>query len=209
MTKIEYVEDAPFVYVVDDDEDVRGGVTDLFRSVGLNVKNYPSTRDFLADTLPDRPSCLVLDVRLPGESGLEFQSRLNATGARLPIIFISGHADVPMSVQAMKSGAVDFLPKPFREQELLDAVSGALRVDAQRRREERDLDELRQLAAQLTPREVEVLKAVDRGLLNKQIAFEMGIAEITVKMHRSSAFRKLKARSVADMIQKVRRLALK
>ncbi|MEA1648030.1 response regulator transcription factor [Nitrospirillum sp. BR 11164] len=209
MTQSEPAENSPIVYIVDDDEDVRGGVTDLFCSVGLPVKNYASTQAFLADILPDRPSCLILDVRLPGESGLEFQARLNAAGTRLPIIFISGHADVPMSVQAMKSGAVDFLPKPFREQELLDAVSAALRADAKRRVEERDMDELRLLASQLTPREVEVLRAVDRGLLNKQIAHELGIAEITVKIHRSSAFRKLKAKSITDLVQKVRRLDLR
>ncbi|MGR3782016.1 MAG: response regulator transcription factor [Albimonas sp.] len=197
------------VMIVDDDPLVRDSLGDLFRSVGIEVACYASTRDLIAAGLPDRTSCLVLDVRMPGESGLDFQARLRAQGSAPPIIFITGHADVPMSVRAMRLGAVNFLPKPFRDQELLDAVSEALRDDAVRRAADAEMQELRRLAEALTPREIEVLQGVDRGLLNKQIAWELGIAEITVKMHRSSAFRKLKARTVADLIHKARLLDLR
>jgi len=197
------------VMIVDDDPLVRDSLGDLFRSVGIEVACYASTRDLIAAGLPDRTSCLVLDVRMPGESGLDFQARLRAQGSAPPIIFITGHADVPMSVRAMRLGAVNFLPKPFRDQELLDAVSEALRDDAVRRAADAEMQELRRLAEALTPREIEVLQGVDRGLLNKQIAYELGIAEITVKMHRSSAFRKLKARTVADLIHKARLLDLR
>ena len=197
------------VMIVDDDPLVRDSLSDLFRSVGIEVACYASTRDLIAAGLPDRTSCLVLDVRMPGESGLDFQARLRAQGSAPPIIFITGHADVPMSVRAMRLGAVNFLPKPFRDQELLDAVSEALRDDAVRRAADAEMQELRRLAEALTPREIEVLQGVDRGLLNKQIAWELGIAEITVKMHRSSAFRKLKARTVADLIHKARLLDLR
>ena len=197
------------VMIVDDDPLVRDSLGDLFRSVGIEVACYASTRDLIAAGLPDRTSCLVLDVRMPGESGLDFQARLRAQGSAPPIIFITGHADVPMSVRAMRLGAVNFLPKPFRDQELLDAVSEALRDDAVRRAADAEMQELRRLAEALTPREIEVLQGVDRGLLNKQIAYELGIAEITVKMHRSSAFRKLKARTVADLIHKARLLYLR
>lgn len=198
----------PTVIVVDDDDDLRASLEDLFCSVGLRVVSHGTTSDFLARGIPDGPCCLVLDVRMPEESGLELQSKLNSSGARLPIIFITGHADVPMTVRAMRSGAVNFLPKPFRDQELLDAVWEALRSDAERKRAEHSQDELKKLAESLTPREVEVLRALDRGLLSKQIAHELGIAEITVKMHRSNAFRKLRATTVTDMIQKVRSLNL-
>ena len=197
------------VMIVDDDPLVRDSLGDLFRSVGIEVACYASTRDLIAAGLPDRTSCLLLDVRMPGESGLDFQARLRAQGSAPPIIFITGHADVPMSVRAMRLGAVNFLPKPFRDQELLDAVSEALRDDAVRRAADAEMQELRRLAEALTPREIEVLQGVDRGLLNKQIAYELGIAEITVKMHRSSAFRKLKARTVADLIHKARLLDLR
>lgn len=197
------------VMIVDDDPLVRDSLGDLFRSVGIEVACYASTRDLIAAGLPDRTSCLVLDVRMPGESGLDFQARLRAQGSAPPIIFITGHADVPMSVRAMRLGAVNFLPKPFRDQELLDAVSEALCDDAVRRAADAEMQELRRLAEALTPREIEVLQGVDRGLLNKQIAWELGIAEITVKMHRSSAFRKLKARTVADLIHKARLLDLR
>ena len=197
------------VMIVDDDPLVCDSLGDLFRSVGIEVACYASTRDLIAAGLPDRTSCLVLDVRMPGESGLDFQARLRAQGSAPPIIFITGHADVPMSVRAMRLGAVNFLPKPFRDQELLDAVSEALCDDAVRRAADAEMQELRRLAEALTPREIEVLQGVDRGLLNKQIAYELGIAEITVKMHRSSAFRKLKARTVADLIHKARLLDLR
>jgi FixJ family two-component response regulator len=197
------------IFVVDDDAMIRESLVDLFGSVGLHAEAFPSTRAFLDAQRREVPSCLVLDVRMPEESGLDLQRRMNDQGVRIPIIFITGHADVPMSVRAMKLGAVNFLPKPFRDQELLDAVGEALRTDAEQRAAEAGTAELRKLAERLTPRELDVLKAVDRGLLNKQIAYELGIAEITVKMHRSSAFRKLKATTVADMIQKVRALNLR
>ena len=198
----------PLVMVVDDDADVRNSISDMFASVGIEAIGYGSTADFLHATAPDRPSCLVLDLRLPGSSGLELQAQLAAAGIRIPIIFITGHADVPTSVRAMKAGALDFLPKPFREQELLDAVSNALRHDVARREAARERNGVRELAQSLTPREIDVLRGVARGLLSKQIAYELGITEITVKMHRSSAGRKLKSVSVADMIRKVELLAL-
>jgi FixJ family two-component response regulator len=194
--------DRPIVLIVDDDAAMRAGITDLLRSVNIEASSYESTGDLLANGVPDRPCCLVLDVRLPGMSGLEFQDKLSELNVRCPIIFITGFADVPMSVRAMKAGAIDFLAKPFRDQELLDAVASAIRADTARRQNDRELRELRDLAAQLSPREAEVIRAVGRGLLNKQIAFELNIAEITVKMHRSSAFRKLKAISTVDLVRK-------
>lgn len=199
---------SPLVIVIDDDAGIRASLEDLFLTVGLEAVCYPTTAAFLETGLPERQSCLVLDVRLPQESGLDLQSRLVKLGAQLPIVFITGHADVPMTVRAMKLGAVNFLAKPFRDQELLEAVWEALRKDEERREAESEISELQRLAEQLTPREIEVLTWVDRGLLNKQIAHELGLAEITVKMHRSSAFRKLKARTVTDMIQKIRLLDL-
>ncbi len=194
---------SPLVIIVDDDEDMRGSLTDLFASVGIETRSYAATNELLAAGLPDRPTCLVLDLRLPGSSGLDLQSHLMRIEAHIPIIFITGHADVTTSVRAMKAGAVDFLPKPFRDQELLDAVTAALRADEARRADDQEIAELRLLAEQLTPREIDVLRGVGRGLLNKQVAFEMGVSEITVKMHRSSAGRKLKVNSVADMVRKI------
>ena len=199
---------SPLVIVIDDDAGVRASLEDLFPTVGLEAVCHPTTAAFLEAGLPERQSCLVLDVRLPQESGLDLQKRLVELGAQVPIVFITGHADVPMTVRAMKLGAVNFLSKPFRDQELLEAVWEALRQDEERRAAQSEVTELQRLAQQLTPREVEVLTWVDRGLLNKQIAHELGLAEITVKMHRSSAFRKLKARTVTDMIQKIRLLDL-
>lgn len=198
----------PLVLVVDDDPDVRDSLTDMFRSVGLDTAVFGATDELLETALPDRPMCLVLDLRLPGSSGLELQRELADRGVRIPIIFITGHADVPTSVRAMKAGALDFLPKPFREQELLDAVAEALRRDGERRGSDLELRGLVRMAELLTPREIDVLRGVARGLLNKQIAFELGITEITVKMHRSSAGRKLRSVSVADMVRKVELLRL-
>lgn len=197
---------APLLIVVDDDPELRESFHDLFASVGLDVVTYPSVASFLAAELPDRTTCLLLDVRMPGESGLDLQERLNSRGDRIPIIFITGFADVAMSVRAMKKGATNFLSKPLREQDLLDAVSEALREDAVRREKTRGLRELRGLAADLTPRECEVLKGVSRGLLSKQIAYELGIAETTVKMHRSSVYKKLGAVTAADLVQKAKLL---
>ncbi len=196
------------ILIVDDDQDIRDSLTDLFGSVGMRTTAYGSTNEMLGDTLPDGPSCLVLDLRLPGSSGLELQAQLASQGVDIPIIFITGHADVPTSVRAMKAGALDFLSKPFREQELLDAVTDALRRDGERRSAQRERDSVRQLAQELTTREIDVLKGVARGLLNKQIAYELGITEVTVKMHRSSAGKKLKSISVADMVRKIDLLGL-
>lgn len=198
----------PIVLVVDDDPDVRDSLRDLFASIQLETATYGSTAELLAAGLPDRPSCLVLDLRLPGSSGLELQKTLADSDTHLPIVFITGHADVSTSVRAMKAGAVDFLPKPFRNQELLDAVTHGIEVDQHRRNANLAVGELRELAKQLTPREIEVVLGVRRGLLSKQIAYELGIAEITVKMYRSSAGRKLKSRSVAEMIRKAEILGL-
>ncbi len=200
--------DSPVVLVVDDDPDVRESLTDMFNSVGMATRVYASTGELLDDSLPDSPSCLVLDLRLPGSSGLELQAQLTRDGIDIPIIFVTGHADVPTSVRAMKAGALDFLSKPFREQELLDAVSDALRRDTERRHAYRERNAVRDLAKQLTAREVDVLRGVARGLLNKQIAYELGITEVTVKMHRSSAGKKLKSISVADMVRKIKLLEL-
>lgn len=193
----------PLVLVVDDDPDVRESLVDMFASVRIEARAFESTAALLAHGFPARPSCLVLDLRLPGSGGLELQAQLAAQHVVLPIVFITGHADVPTSVRAMKAGAVDFLPKPFREQELLDTVAEALRKDGERRHGDGQREAVRRLGEGLTPRETDVLRGVARGLLNKQIAYEMGISEITVKMHRSSAGRKLKSVSVADMIRKI------
>ncbi|AXB80383.1 response regulator transcription factor [Novosphingobium sp. P6W] len=197
------VDTLPLVLVVDDDPDIRASLTDMFNSVGMDTLVFASTAELLKHDMPDRPSCLILDLRLPGASGLDLQARLAEDGVNIPIIFITGYADVPTSVRAMKAGALDFLPKPFREQELLDAVAEALRHDRQRRLDDSERNEVRVLAESLTPREMDVLRGVARGLLNKQIAYELGITEITVKMHRSSAGRKIKSVSVADMVRKV------
>jgi len=193
----------PLVLVVDDDPDVRESLVDMFASVRIEARAFESTAALLAHGFPERPSCLVLDLRLPGSGGLELQAQLAAQHVVVPIVFITGHADVPTSVRAMKAGAVDFLPKPFREQELLDTVAEALRKDGERRLGDGQREAVRRLGEGLTPRETDVLRGVARGLLNKQIAYEMGISEITVKMHRSSAGRKLKSVSVADMIRKI------
>jgi FixJ family two-component response regulator len=198
----------PVVLVVDDDIAVRESLGDLLASVGIESLLYGSTQELLSAGLPDRPACLVLDLRLPGTSGLELQSRLTEMGITIPVIFITGHGDVPTSVRAMKAGAVDFLPKPFRHQELLDAVLAALRGDEERRSKDEEMVQLRRLAQRLTARERDVLRGVGRGLLNKQIAHELGVSEITVKMHRSSAKRKLNAVSAADIVGKIAALGL-
>lgn len=198
----------PLVLIVDDDPDVRSSLQDMFLAVRIDVVAFETPAALLAHGFPDRPCCLVLDLRLPGSSGLELQGYLTSHDVHIPIVFITGHADVTTSVRAMKAGAVDFLPKPFAEQELLDIVTEALRRDGLRRIESNHRNELRRLAEQLTPREIDVLRGVARGLLNKQIAHEMGITEITVKMHRSSAGRKIKSVSVADMIRKIELLNL-
>jgi FixJ family two-component response regulator len=194
------------VYVVDDDEPQREAMSDLFRSVGLNSLLFPSVSAFAQVKLNDAPCCLVLDVRLPGMSGLEFQQHLNQAGSQMPIVFITGFADVPMTVRAMKSGAVDFLSKPVRDQELLEAVYRAIASDRARRAENNSLSNLRELYSALSEREKEVMALVSAGLMNKQIAGRLGLSDVTVKIHRGHVMRKMKARSVADLVRMTDRL---
>jgi FixJ family two-component response regulator len=196
------------VLVIDDDVDLRNSLGRLLRSVGLNAKLFASVSDFLKSAPTEGPSCLVLDVRLPGQSGLEFQRELAAAGRELPIIFITGHGDIPMSVQAMKGGAIEFLTKPIRDQELLDAIQLGLMRDRVRRENESALADLRQRFATLSPREREIMIHVARGRLSKQIAGDIGIAEATVKVHRSKAMRKMNARSLPEFGQMVAKLNL-
>ncbi|MBO9127764.1 MULTISPECIES: response regulator transcription factor [unclassified Rhizobium] len=195
--------DTPLVVVVDDDEGMRDGVRDVLRSVGIDSLGFSSTAELLAEPLPDRPGCLILDVRLPGLSGLDLQAKLNGMGNKLPIVFMTGYADVPMSVRAMKAGATDFLTKPFRDQEMLDAVSVAIERDRARRLELGAANEAIAAAASLTPRESEVMEAVAKGLLNKQIAHLLTISEVTVKIHRGNVMRKMNVTSLADLVRKV------
>jgi FixJ family two-component response regulator len=192
---------APLVIVIDDDASIREALQSLFRSVGLQTETFDST-SALAERAPaDVETCLVLDVRLPGVSGLDFQAQLAASGRDMPIVFMTGHGDIPMSVRAMKAGAVDFLSKPFRDQDMLDAVAAALERDRRRRRERQELAALQARYAALTPREREVMAHVVTGLMNKQIAAEIGLSEITVKIHRGSMMRKMAARSVPALVR--------
>jgi len=199
-------EAAPTVVVIDDDAAIREALKCLFRSVGLDVRTLASVSEFVKSGRPEGPSCLVLDVRLPGKSGLDFQRELAAANTRLPIIFITGHGDIRMSVQAMKDGAIEFLTKPFRDQDLLDAVQLGLARDRVRRDEERSLASLRDRFDTLTLREREVMAEVVRGRLNKQIAFDIGISEVTVKVHRGQVMRKMKASSLPDLARMADRL---
>jgi FixJ family two-component response regulator len=187
------------VLVIDDDPNVRTSIGRLLRSVGMDVQLFASISDFLKSHSPDGPTCLVLDVRLPGQSGLDLQRELALAERELPIIFITGHGDIPMSVQAMKGGAIEFLTKPFRDQELLDAIQIGLSRDRARRENEKNLAALRERFASLTPREREIVVQVARGRLSKQIAHDIGIAEATVKVHRSRAMQKMKARSLPEL----------
>jgi len=194
--------------VVDDDADLRAALKNLFRSVGLKALLFGSARELLQAKFPDAPSCIVLDIRLPGVSGLDFQNQLAKLDIHLPIVFMTGHGDIPMSVRAMKAGAVDFLAKPFRDQDMLDAVGLAIERDRERRATERANETLRQRYQALTPREAEVMRHVTSGLLNKQIAGEMLLAEITVKIHRGNAMRKMAATSLADLVRMAESLGL-
>jgi len=194
-------EASPIVFVVDDDDAIREALRSLFRSVGLQVETFNSAAEFLQSELPAAPGCLVLDVRLPGLSGLDFQAELAKAGIYIPIIFLTGHADVPMSVKAMKAGAVEFLTKPFREQDMLDAIRVALEKDGARREEDKRRSGLRNRFDSLTAREKEVIGFVTAGLMNKQIAHEMGLTEITVKVHRGSVMRKMGAKSLAELVR--------
>ena len=191
----------PVVLVVDDDKSMREALEGLFRSVGLRVNAFGSTSELMRSTLPNVPSCLVLDVRLPGVSGLDFQADLAAAGIYIPIVFMTGHGDIPMSVQAMKAGAVDFLTKPFRHQEMIHAVNRALASDRKRRADQAIISQWRRLYESLTARERQVLTLVSAGLRNKGIAAELGISEITAKVHRVHIMRKMRARSLADLVR--------
>jgi len=199
----------PIVYVVDDDPSVRNALTNLFRSVGLRVEVFGSAAELLQSQRPDAAGCLVLDVRLPGLSGFDFQSELTKASIRIPIIFMTGHGDIPMTVRAMKAGAADFLTKPFREQDMLDAVATAIERDTKRRKDEKIVSSLQVLFETLSPREREVLVLVAEGLMNKQVAARIGLAEITVKIHRSQVMKKMGARSLADLVRMVEILGIR
>jgi len=197
---------APVVFVVDDDPSVRSSLKFLLSTVGLQIESFVSADSFLQRKAPDAPSCLVLDVRLPGLSGLDFQRELASKNIRIPIVFISGHADIPMSVRAMKAGAVEFLTKPFRDQDLLDAVRIALERDRARREREKEVTDLQHRFDSLSPREQEVTAMVVSGMLNKQIAGQLGTAENTVKVHRSRAMEKMHAQSLAELVRMIEKI---
>ena len=198
----------PIVFVIDDDASMRRALTNLFQSVGLKVEVFGSAPEMLRSKLPDVASCLVLDIRLPGLSGLDFQTELARANIHIPIIFMTGHGDIPMTVRAMKGGAVDFLTKPFRDQDMLDAVVMAIERDRKRREVEKVVANLNALFETLTSREREILASVASGLMNKQIAAELGLAEITVKIHRGHIMKKMGARSLADLVRKAETLGI-
>jgi FixJ family two-component response regulator len=191
----------PLVHVVDDDASLRSALAGLFDSVGLQTETYATAEDFLSANLMDRPGCIVLDVRLPDMNGLEFQGRLTQIGVGIPVVMMTGFGDIPMSVHAMKHGAVDFLAKPFRDQDMLDAVMAAIERDRQRRVVEHDVSQLRERFETLSPREQEVMFHVASGKMNKQVAGDLGISEITVKIHRGAAMHKMGARTYAELVR--------
>jgi FixJ family two-component response regulator len=194
-------EQPPIVVIVDDDDLVRDAVANLLRSIGLQTRVFASVSEFLQWKLPDSPTCLVLDVRLPGSSGLDLQSELTRANIHVPIVFMSGHGDIPMSVRAMKGGAVDFLVKPFRDQDMLDAVQSGIERDKNRRRSASAAARLRSTFESLTRREQQIMELVTAGLVNKQIAGEIGVTEVTVKFHRGNVMRKMGAKSVAELVR--------
>src|SRR4029453_3047433 len=199
----------PIVFVVDDDASMRQALARLFQSVQLRVEGFASPQEFLQRERPDVPSCLVLDVRLPGVSGLDFQAEVAKAHFRIPIVFITGHGNIPMTVRAMKAGAVDFLAKPFRDQDLLDAVTAAIQRDEKRRQQENMLADLKAHFSSLSSREREIMALVASGLMSKQIAGQIGLSEITVKVHRSHIMKKMGARSVADLVRMAEALGVK
>ena len=205
----EAFETEAIVFVVDDDPSMRKALSNLFRSVGLRAEVFGSARELLESELPEVASCLVLDIRLPGPSGLDFQAELAKANIQIPIIFMTGHGDIPMTVKAMKAGAVDFLTKPFRDQDMLDAVAIAIDRDQTRRKDEKIVAELRAVFETLTARERDVLALVASGLMNKQIAAEIGLAEITVKIHRGHIMRKMGAKSLADLVRMAEMLGVR
>lgn len=198
----------PIVFVVDDDLSVREALSSLIRSVGLRVETFASAQDFLRHQRPDATACLVLDVRMPGLSGLDLQRELAHAGERIPIIFITGHGDIPMSVRAMKAGAVEFLPKPFRDEDLLDAIREALERDQVARQQRAELAEIQDKYDTLTSREREVIVLIVKGMLNKQVAAELGITEITIKVHRRHILQKMRAKSLPALVRMVEKLRL-
>jgi FixJ family two-component response regulator len=193
--------DKAIVHVIDDDTSMRDALESLFHSVGLDAQTYATARDFLAASLANRPGCIVIDVRLPDMNGLDFQVQLAGMGVRLPVVMMTGHGDISMSVRAMKRGAVDFLSKPFHDQDMLDAVMAAIERDRQRRTLEGDVSQVQQRYGTLSPRELQVMGLVTAGKMNKQVAGDLGISEITVKIHRGSAMRKMGARTLVDLVR--------
>ncbi|MCJ9696456.1 response regulator transcription factor [Rhizobium sp. PRIMUS64] len=206
VRKLQKESPRPVVFIVDDDLSMREALMDLFRSMKFDAEAFESGTAFMETANFNRPGCILLDVRLPGVSGLDFQTQLERVGSKMPIVFMTGFGDIPMSVRAMKAGAVDFLTKPFKDQDILDAVAAAMERDAARRRQSALSEAVASLVGSLTPREREVMEAVVRGQMNKQIAYALGISEVTVKLHRGNVMRKMEVRSVAELVKKAEML---